>query len=141
MKKVVSLFHRNQKKCYEIWSSYDASAELTGWKEQYQVPIIVDEIFTDFIGSKKSYMEFKEALPDILDDRTLYYVVVTYFTCFNMMYINEKGVEERADKVLNDLNISCNLKYSESIYKKIYFYLFPLKLVQKKNDSRQLRLF
>lgn len=77
-------------------------------------------------------MEFKEALSDILDDRTLYYVVVTYFTFFNMMYINEKGVEERADKVLNDLNISCNLKYSESIYKKIYFYLFPLKLVQKK---------
>ena len=141
MEKIVPLFHRNQKKCYETWSSYDASAELTGWKEQYQVPIIVDEIFTDFIGSKKSYMEFKEALPDILDDRTLYYVVVTYFTCFNMMYINEKGVEERADKVLNDLNISCNLKYSESIYKKIYFYLFPLKLVQKKNDSRQLRLF
>ena len=141
MEKIVPLFHRNQKKCYEIWSSYDASAELTGWKEQYQVPIIVDEIFTDFIGSKKSYMEFKEALPDILDDRTLYYVVVTYFTCFNMMYINEKGVEERADQVLNDLNISCNLKYSETIYKKIYFYLFPLKLVQKKNDSRQLRLF
>ena len=141
MKKVVSLFYRNQKKCYEIWSSYDASAELTGWKEQYQVPIIVDEIFTDYIGSKKSYVEFKEALPDILDDRTLYYVVVTYFTCFNMMYINDPGVEEWADQALDALNLSCNLKYDEATYKKFFFYLFPPQLVQKTNNNKQLVLF
>ena len=139
MEKVVSLFHRNQKKCYEIWSSYDASAELTGWRDQYQVPIIVDEIFTDYIGSKKSYVEFKEALPDILDDRTLYYVVVTYFTCFNMMYINDLGVEERADQALDVLNLSCNLKYDEAIYKRFFFYLFPPKLI-KKGEDRQLTL-
>jgi hypothetical protein len=53
MKKVVPLFYSNQKKCYEIWSSYDASLELTGWREQYQVPIVIDELFTDYIGSKK----------------------------------------------------------------------------------------
>ena len=141
MQKVVPLFHRNQKKCYEIWSSYDASAELTGWKEQYQVPIIVDEIFTDYIGSKKSYVEFKEALPDILDDRTLYYVVVTYFTCFNMMYINDPSVEERADQALDALNLSCNLKYDEATYKRFFFYLFPLKLIENKQETNQLRLF
>ena len=61
MKKVVPLFRSNQKKCYETWSSYDASLELTGWREQYQVPIVIDELFTNYIGSKKSYVEFKEA--------------------------------------------------------------------------------
>ena len=141
MKKVVPLFYPNQKKCYEIWSSYDASLELTGWREQYQVPIVIDELFTDYIGSKKSYVEFKEALPDILDQRTLYYVVVTYFTCFNMMFINDPGVEERADKVLNALNLSCNLKYDEDTYRKFFFYLFPPQLVQKTNDDKQLVLF
>ena len=141
MKKVVPLFYSNQKKCYEIWSSYDASLELTGWREQYQVPIVIDELFTDFIGSKKSYVEFKEALPDILDQRTLYYVVVTYFTCFNMMFINDPGVEEKADKILNALNLSCNLKYDEDTYRKFFFYLFPPQLVQKTNDDKQLVLF
>ena len=141
MKKVVPLFYPNQKKCYEIWSSYDASLELTGWREQYKVPIIIDELFTDFIGSKKSYVEFKESLPDVLDQRTFYYVVVTYFTCFNMMFINDPGVEERADKVLNALNLSCNLKYDEDTYRKFFFYLFPPQLVQKTNDDKQLVLF
>ena len=141
MKKVVPLFYPNQKKCYEIWSSYDASLELTGWREQYKVPIIIDELFTDYIGSKKSYVEFKEALPDILDQRTSYYVVVTYFTCFNMMFINDPGVEEKADKVLNALNLSCNLKYDEDTYRKFFFYLFPPQLVQKTNDDKQLVLF
>ena len=139
MKKVVPLFRFNQKKCYEIWSSYDASLELTGWREQYQVPIVIDELFTDYIGSKKSYVEFKEALPDILDQRTLYYVVVTYFTCFNMMFINDPGVEEKADKILNALNLSCNLKYDEDTYRKFFFYLFPPKLI-KKGEDRQLTL-
>ena len=141
MKKVVPLFYSNQKKCYEIWSSYDASLELTGWREQYKVPIIIDELFTDFIGSKKSYVEFKEALPDILDDRTLYYVVVTYFTCFYMMYINDPGVEDRADQVLDALNISANLKYDERTYQRFFHHLFPPQLVQKNNDVRQLALF
>jgi hypothetical protein len=141
MKKVVPLFYSNQKKCYEIWSSYDASLELTGWREQYKVPIIIDELFTDFIGSKKSYVEFKEALPDILDDRTLYYVVVTYFTCFYMMYINDPGVEDRADQVLDALNISANLKYDERTYQRFFHYLFPPQLVQNNNDVRQLALF
>jgi hypothetical protein len=141
MKKVVPLFYSNQKKCYEIWSSYDASLELTGWREQYKVPIIIDELFTDFIGSKKSYVEFKEALPDILDDRTLYYVVVTYFTCFNMMYINDPGVEDRADQVLDALNISANLKYDERTYQRFFHHLFPPQLVQNNNDVRQLALF
>jgi hypothetical protein len=141
MKKVVPLFRSNQKKCYEIWSSYDASLELTSWREQYQVPIVIDELFTDFIGSKKSYVEFKEALPDILDQRTFYYVVVTYFTCFNMMFINDPGVEEKADKVLNALNLSCNLKYDERTYQRFFHYLFPLQLVQNNNEARQLNLF
>ena len=141
MKKVVPLFYSNQKKCYEIWSSYDASLELTGWREQYQVPIVIDELFTDFIGSKKSYVEFKEALPDILDQRTFYYVVVTYFTCFNMMFINDPGVEEKADQVLDALNISANLKYNERTYQRFFHYLFPLQLVQNNNEARQLNLF
>ena len=141
MKKVVPLFYSNQKKCYEIWSSYDASLELTGWREQYKVPIIIDELFTDFIGSKKSYVEFKEALPDILDDRTLYYVVVTYFTCFYMMYIKDPGVEDRADQVLDALNISANLKYDERTYQRFFHHLFPPQLVQNNNDVRQLALF
>ena len=141
MKKVVPLFRSNQKKCYEIWSSYDASLELTGWREQYQVPIVIDELFTDFIGSKKSYVEFKEALPDILDQRTLYYVVVTYFTCFNMMFINDPGVEERADQVLDALNISANLKYDERTYQRFFHHLFPPQLVRNNNDVRQLALF
>ena len=141
MKKVVPLFRFNQKKCYEIWSSYDASLELTSWRKQYQVPIVIDELFTDFIGSKKSYVEFKEALPDILDQRTFYYVVVTYFTCFNMMFINDPGVEEKADKVLNALNLSCNLKYDERTYQRFFHYLFPLQLVQNNNEARQLNLF
>ena len=141
MKKVVPLFYSNQKKCYEIWSSYDASLELTGWREQYQVPIVIDELFTDFIGSKKSYVEFKEALPDILDQRTFYYVVVTYFTCFNMMFINDPGVEEKADQVLDALNISANLKYNERTYQRFFHYLFPLQLVQNNNEVRQLNLF
>ena len=141
MKKVVPLFRFNQKKCYEIWSSYDASLELTGWREQYQVPIVIDELFTNYIGSKKSYVEFKEALPDILDQRTFYYVVVTYFTCFNMMFINDPGVEEKADKVLNALNLSCNLKYDERTYQRFFHYLFPLQLVQNNNEARQLNLF
>ena len=134
--KVTALFHRNQKPPDQIWNSYDASTALTGWREQYQVPIIIDEIFIDFVGSKKSYVEFKEALPHILDDRTLYYVVVTYFTCFYMMYINDPGVEERADQVLDALNISANLKYDEDTYKKFFFYLFPPKLINKSKDKQ-----
>ena len=139
--KVTALFHRNQKPPDQIWNSYDASTALTGWREQYQVPIIIDEIFIDFVGSKKSYVEFKEALPDILDDRALYYVVVTYFTCFYMMYINDPGVEERADQVLDALNISANLKYDERTYQRFFHRLFPPELVQNNNDVRQLALF
>jgi hypothetical protein len=53
-----------------------------------------------------------------------------------MMFINDPGVEEKADKVLNALNLSCNLKYDEDTYRKFFFYLFPLKFINKSKDKQ-----
>jgi hypothetical protein len=59
-----------------------------------------------------------------------------------MMFINDPGVEDRADKSLRMLSIyPTNLKYDEDTYRKFFFYLFPPQLVQKTNDDKQLVLF
>ena len=58
-----------------------------------------------------------------------------------MMFINDPGVEEKADKFLNALNLSYNLKYDEDTYRKFFFYLFSPQLVEKTNENKQLVLF
>jgi len=58
-----------------------------------------------------------------------------------MMYVDHPGVEERADQVLDALNLSCNLKYDERTYRRFFHYLIPPQLVQNNHDVRQLVLF
>ena len=55
------------------------------YQKKYKINIETTDLFRKFIGEKKTYFEFLEALPR-LEPRILYYVLVTYYFCWHRCY-------------------------------------------------------
>ena len=90
------------------------------YQKKYKIDIKTTDLFRKFIGEKKTYFEFLEALPK-LEPRILYYVLVSYYFCWHRCYRQLWDTIH----VFPALNITYKKYYSAKNYKKIFYNLVP----------------
>ena len=139
MKKIIHLEQhikeKENKRRLRIYDAESARVHLI-YQKKYKIDIETTDLFRKFIGEKKTYFEFLEALPK-LEPRILYYVVVTYHICWHICY----------KETLNLYNVFAPLKlfykqyYSQVEYKRIFFHICIPKLVKNGVKVNQQELF
>jgi hypothetical protein len=139
MNKVIHLEQHIKKQESErrsrIFDAENARVQLV-YQKKYKIDIETTDLFRKFIGEKKTYFEFLEALPK-LEPRILYYVLVTYYFCWHRCY----------RKLMDTIHIFPALKiyykkyYSAKNYKKIFYYICYPRIVKSGVKSEQSELF
>jgi len=118
-----------------IFDAESARVQLI-YQKKYKIDIETTDLFRKFIGEKKIYFEFLEALPK-LESRTLYYVLVTYYFCWHRCYRQLMDTIH----VFPKLNITYKKYYSAKNYKKIFYYICYPRLVKSGIKTEQSELF
>ena len=118
-----------------IFDAESARVQLI-YQKKYKINIETTDLFRKFIGEKKTYFEFLEALPR-LEPRILYYVLVTYYFCWHRCY--RKLME--TIHVFPALNITYKKYYSAKNYKKIFYYICYPRIVKSGVKTEQSELF
>ena len=118
-----------------IFSAESARIQLI-YQKKYKIDIETTDLFRKFIGEKKTYFEFLEALPK-LEPRILYYVLVTYYFCWHRCYRQLWDTIH----VFPALNITYKKYYSAKNYKKIFYYICYPRLVKSGVKTVQSELF
>jgi hypothetical protein len=120
---------------YRIFDAESARVQLI-YQKKYKINIETTDLFRKFIGEKKTYFEFLEALPR-LESRILYYVLVTYYFCWHRCY--RKLME--TIHVFPALNITYKKYYSAKNYRKIFYYICYPRIVKSGVKIEQSELF
>ena len=139
MNKVVHLDQHIKKQESErrsrIFDAENARVQLI-YQKKYKIDIETTDLFKKFIGEKKTYFEFLEALPR-LEPRILYYVVVSYYFCWHRCYRQLMDTIH----VFPALKITYKKYYSAKNYKKIFYYICYPRLVKSGVRTEQTELF
>ena len=139
MKKIIHLEQhvkeKENKRRLRIYDAESARIHLI-YQKKYKINIETTDLFRKFIGEKKTYFEFLEALPK-LEPRILYYVLVTYYFCWHRCY--RKLME--TIHVFPALNITYKKYYSAKNYKKIFYYICYPRLIKSGVKTEQSELF
>ena len=139
MNKVIHLEQHIKKQESErrsrIFSAESARIQLI-YQKKYKINIEITDLFRKFIGEKKTYFEFLEALPR-LEPRILYYVLVTYYFCWHRCYRQLMDTIH----VFPALNITYKKYYSAKNYKKIFYYICYPRIVKSGARTEQSELF
>lgn len=139
MNKVVHLDQHIKKQESErrsrIFDAENARVQLI-YQKKYKIDIETTDLFKKFIGEKKTYFEFLEALPR-LEPRILYYVVVSYYFCWHRCYRQLMDTIH----VFPALKITYKKYYSAKNYKKIFYYICYPRLVKSGVKTEQTELF
>ncbi len=139
MNKVVHLDQHIKKQESErrsrIFDAENARVQLI-YQKKYKIDIETTDLFKKFIGEKKTYFEFLEALPR-LESRILYYVVVSYYFCWHRCYRQLMDTIH----VFPALKITYKKYYSAKNYKKIFYYICYPRLVKSGVKTEQTELF
>ena len=120
---------------YRIFDAESARIQLI-YQKKYKINIQTTDLFRKFIGEKKTYFEFLEALPR-LEPRILYYVLVTYYFCWHRCYRQLWDTIH----VFPALNITYQKYYSAKNYKKIFYYICYPRIVKSGVKTEQSELF
>ena len=120
---------------YRIFDAESARVQLI-YQKKYKIDIETTDLFRKFIGEKKTYFEFLEALPR-LEPRILYYVLVTYYFCWHRCYRQLMDTIH----VFPALNITYKKYYSAKNYKKIFYYICYPRIVKSGVKTEQSELF
>ena len=118
-----------------IFDAESARIQLI-YQKKYKINIETTDLFRKFIGEKKTYFEFLEALPR-LEPRILYYVLVTYYFCWHRCY--RKLME--TIHVFPTLNITYKKYYSVKNYRKIFYNICYPRIVKSGIKIEQSELF
>ena len=118
-----------------IFDAENARVQLI-YQKKYKIDIETTDLFKKFIGEKKTYFEFLEALPR-LEPRILYYVLVTYYFCWHRCYRQLMDTIH----VFPALKITYKKYYSAKNYKKIFYYICYPRLVKSGVKTEQTELF
>ena len=118
-----------------IFDAENARVQLI-YQKKYKINIETTDLFRKFIGEKKTYFEFLEALPR-LESRILYYVLVTYYFCWHRCYRQLWDTIH----VFPALNITYKKYYSANNYKKIFYYICYPRIVKSGVKTEQSELF
>ncbi len=139
MNKVIHLEQHIKKQESErrsrIFDAENARVQLV-YQKKYKIDIETTDLFRKFIGEKKTYFEFLEALPK-LEPRILYYVLVTYYFCWHRCY------RKLMDTIhfFPALKITYKKYYSAKNYKKIFYYICYPRIVKSGVKTEQSELF
>ena len=120
---------------YRIFDAESARIQLI-YQKKYKINIETTDLFRKFIGEKKTYFEFLEALPR-LEPRILYYVLVSYYFCWHRCYRQLMDTIH----VFPALNITYKKYYSAKNYKKIFYYICYPRIVKSGVKIEQSELF
>ena len=118
-----------------IFDAENARVQLV-YQKKYKIDIETTDLFRKFIGEKKTYFEFLEALPR-LEPRILYYVLVTYYFCWHRCYRQLMDTIH----VFPALKITYKKYYSAKNYKKIFYYICYPRIVKSGVKTEQSELF
>ncbi len=139
MNKVIHLEQHIKKQESErrsrIFDAENARVQLV-YQKKYKIDIETTDLFRKFIGEKKTYFEFLEALPK-LEPRILYYVLVTYYFCWHRCYRKLMDTIH----VFPALKITYKKYYSAKNYKKIFYYICYPRIVKSGVKIEQSELF
>ncbi len=139
MNKVIHLEQHIKKQESErrsrIFDAENARIQLI-YQKKYKIDIETTDLFRKFIGEKKTYFEFLEALPK-LEPRILYYVLVTYYFCWHRCHRQLWDTIH----IFPALNITYKKYYSATNYKKIFYYICYPHLVKSGVRTEQSELF
>ncbi len=139
MNKVIHLEQHIKKQESErrsrIFDAENARVQLV-YQKKYKIDIETTDLFRKFIGEKKTYFEFLEALPK-LEPRILYYVLVTYYFCWHRCYRQLMDTIH----VFPALKITYKKYYSTKNYKKIFYYICYPRIVKSGVKTEQSELF
>ena len=118
-----------------IFDAENARVQLI-YQKKYKIDIETTDLFRKFIGEKKTYFEFLEALPR-LEPRILYYVLVSYYFFWHRCYRQLWDTIH----VIPALNITYKKYYSAKNYKKIFYYICYPRIVKSGVKTEQSELF
>ena len=139
MNKVIHLEQHIKKQESErrsrIFDAENARVQLV-YQKKYKIDVETTDLFRKFIGEKKTYFEFLEALPK-LEPRILYYVLVTYYFCWHRCYRQLMDTIH----VFSALKITYKKYYSAKNYKKIFYYICYPRIVKSGVKTEQSELF
>jgi len=118
-----------------IFDAENARVQLI-YQKKYKIDIETTDLFRKYIGEKKTYFEFLEALPK-LEPRILYFVLVTYYFCWHRCYRKLMDTIH----VFPTLKITYKKYYSAKNYKKIFYYLCYPRIIKSGFKTEQSELF
>jgi len=104
--------------------------------KRYKIDTETTDLFRKFLGERKTYIEFLEALPE-LEPKVLYYVVVHYYFAWHKCYRQLMSTIH----VFTTLKIFHKKFYSYKNYKKIFYYICYPRIKKSGDRVEQYKMF
>ena len=127
-----------KKDFYNIELNSFEATNIISEQKKYRVHVEEQVLFEKYLGEKRTHKDFLKSLPK-LDEDVRNFLVVSYYLLWNWLYTDLKELSETLYD--NDLDANFDFVLNADENRKIYHYLFPLKLIENKQDINQLSLF
>jgi len=127
-----------KKDFYNIKLNSFEATNIIAEQKKYRVHVEEQVMFEKYLGEKRTHKDFLNSLPK-LDEDVRNFLVVSYYLLWNWLYTDLKELSETLYD--NDLDANFDFVLNADENRKIYHYLFPLKLIENKQDISQLSLF
>ena len=127
-----------KKDLYNIELNSFEATNIISEQKKYRVHVEEQVLFEKYLGEKRTHKDFLKSLPK-LDEDVRNFLVVSYYLLWNWLYTDLKELSETLYD--NDLDANFDFVLNADENRKIYHYLFPLKLIENKQDINQLSLF
>jgi len=127
-----------KKDFYNIELNSFEATNIISEQKKYRVHVEEQALFEKYLGEKRTHKDFLKSLPK-LDEDVRNFLVVSYYLLWNWLYTDLKELSETLYD--NDLDANFDFVLNADENRKIYHYLFPLKLIENKQDINQLSLF
>lgn len=127
-----------KKDFYNIELNSFEATNIISEQKKYRVHIEEQLLFEKYLGEKRTHKDFLKSLPK-LDKDVRNFLVVSYYLLWNWLYTDLKELSE----TLYDNGLDANFDFvlNSEQNRKIYHYLFPLKVITCQKNTDQINLF
>ncbi len=127
-----------KKDFYNIELNSFEATNIISEQKKYHVHVEEQVLFEKYLGEKRTHKDFLKSLPK-LDENIRNFLVVSYYLLWNWLYTDLKELSETLYNNGLDANFDFVLNADQN--RKIYHYLFPLKVITGKQNTDQINLF
>lgn len=127
-----------KKDFYNIELNSFEATNIISEQTKYRVHVEEQVLFEKYLGEKRTHKDFLKSLPK-LDENIRNFLVVSYYLLWNWLYTDLKELSETLYNNGLDANFDFVLNADQN--RKIYHYLFPLKVITGKQNTDQINLF